>query len=142
MGFDLADVGFGVDGYSTDKTQIYSFGAEPNPEVVKIHRACIDVQKRCADMLIAGAVSSVIYQKIMDNLPDCLSKGFMGYPKGVSFLGHGIGLQIDELPIIAKGFDAPLKEGMAIALEQKCGIPSVVRSVLRILHRRAGIASV
>ena len=38
----------------------------------------------------------------------------MGYGnRQVKFLGHGIGLTIDELPVIAQGFDEPLKEGMA-----------------------------
>jgi Xaa-Pro aminopeptidase len=34
-------------------------------------------------------------------------------------------LQIDELPVIAKGFDEPLVEGMVIALEPKRGVPGV-----------------
>ena len=41
----------------------------------------------------------------------------------VPFLGHGLGLAIDEHPVIAEGFDAPLEEGMVIALEPKIGIP-------------------
>jgi Xaa-Pro aminopeptidase len=41
----------------------------------------------------------------------------------VGFVGHGIGLALDETPVIAKGFDAPLEEGMVIALEPKLGIP-------------------
>ena len=40
----------------------------------------------------------------------------------VKFLGHGIGLWIDEKPVIAKGFDEPLEEGMVFALEPKKGI--------------------
>ena len=41
------------------------------------------------------------------------------------FIGHGIGLAIDEYPVIAKGFDAPLEEGMLLALEPKIGIPGL-----------------
>ncbi|MEZ4484172.1 MAG: M24 family metallopeptidase [Syntrophotaleaceae bacterium] len=41
------------------------------------------------------------------------------------FLGHGIGLQIDEAPVIAKGFDEPLQAGMVLALEPKKGIEGV-----------------
>ncbi len=39
--------------------------------------------------------------------------------------GHGVGLHVDEFPIIAKGFGAPLKENMVIAIEPKCAIPSM-----------------
>jgi Xaa-Pro aminopeptidase len=43
----------------------------------------------------------------------------------VKFLGHGVGLTIDELPVIAKGFDEPLEENMVIALEPKKGVPGI-----------------
>ena len=34
--------------------------------------------------------------------------GFGG--RRVQFLGHGIGLEVDEMPVIASGFDEPLEE--------------------------------
>ena len=34
-------------------------------------------------------------------------------------------MQVDEYPVIAKGFDEPLLEGMVIALEPKRGVPGV-----------------
>ncbi|HPS36064.1 MAG TPA: M24 family metallopeptidase, partial [Oscillospiraceae bacterium] len=117
----FADVGFGIDGYHSDKTQVYSFGKAPDPEVIKVHRACMDIQKRCAEMLIAGAIPSRIYAELTDKLPLELSTGFMGYDHSVKFLGHGIGLHINELPVIARGFDEPLKENMVLAVEPKCG---------------------
>jgi Xaa-Pro aminopeptidase len=49
--------------------------------------------------------------------------GFGG--RRVQFLGHGIGLEVDEMPVIASGFDEPLEEGMTIALEPKKGIEGV-----------------
>jgi Xaa-Pro aminopeptidase len=50
----------------------------------------------------------------------------MGYgTRRVEFLGHGIGLEIAENPVIARGFDEPLQEGMVIALEPKKGIRGI-----------------
>jgi len=121
----FVDVGFGIGGYHSDKTQVYAFGKPPAEDIAKIHRACVDVQRRCAELLTAGAVPSEIYAKIMGSLPESLSRGFMGCGESVSFLGHGIGLQVDELPVIARGFDEPLAENMVIALEPKCGIRGV-----------------
>ena len=37
----------------------------------------------------------------------------------VSFVGHGLGLEIDELPVLAPGSDDPLEQGMVFALEPK-----------------------
>jgi Xaa-Pro aminopeptidase len=53
-------------------------------------------------------------------------KNFMGFgSRRANFLGHGVGLQIDEPPVLAEGFDEPLAEGMALALEPKKGVPGV-----------------
>ena len=41
----------------------------------------------------------------------------------VRFVGHGVGLEIDEYPFIAQGQSLLLKEGMVIALEPKAIIP-------------------
>jgi Xaa-Pro dipeptidase len=37
----------------------------------------------------------------------------------VRFVGHGVGLELDELPVLAEGFDIPLESGMTIAIEPK-----------------------
>jgi Xaa-Pro dipeptidase len=50
---------------------------------------------------------------------------FMGV-KGsqVSFIGHGLGVEIDEYPFIARGFNQmPLEIGMAFAFEPKVVFP-------------------
>lgn len=50
----------------------------------------------------------------------------MGYGKRtVKFIGHGIGLTIDEPPVIANGFNEPIREGMVFAVEPKKGIPGI-----------------
>jgi len=41
----------------------------------------------------------------------------------VAFIAHGIGIELDELPVIARGFDVPLEEGMVFALEPKFVFP-------------------
>ena len=40
-----------------------------------------------------------------------------------SFVGHGIGLEIDELPLLARGWEHPLEAGMVFALEPKFVFP-------------------
>jgi Xaa-Pro aminopeptidase len=52
-----------------------------------------------------------------------LSKGFMGSPNGVPFVGHGIGLDLDEWPVIGKGAQTRLEEGMVVAMEPKMVFP-------------------
>lgn len=117
------DIGFGIDGYHTDKTLNYIFGAKPDPGILEEHNKCLEIQDRIAEQLRPGFVPSLIYENIMSKLAPEFLKNFMGFGKRqVKFLGHGIGLVIDELPVIAKGFDTALEEKIVIAVEPKKGI--------------------
>lgn len=120
------DIGCGVDGYHTDKTMTYMFGKSLPDEVIAEHYKCVEMQNEIASMLKPGAIPSFIYNSIMDKLDDDFLKNFMGFGnRRVKFLGHGIGLVIDELPVIAEGFNQPLQEGMAFAIEPKKGIKNI-----------------
>jgi Xaa-Pro aminopeptidase len=122
----FADVGYGVLGYHSDKTQVYCFGAEPPDRAAEIHEACRGVLRRALALAKPGAAASEVYKGALADLPEALSLHFMGYgSESVKFLGHGVGLQIDEQPVIMAGNEAPLREGMVIALEPKCGIDGI-----------------
>ena len=122
----FVDVGCGVDGYHTDKTMTYMFGKTLSTEVIEIHLQCVDIQNRVAAMLKPGAIPSIIYNTILQGLDPDFLENFMGFgSRKVKFLGHGIGLTIDEMPVIANGFDEPIQEGMVFAVEPKKGIPRV-----------------
>ena len=120
------DIGFGMYGYHSDRTQVYMFGATPSDEVVKAQRKCIEVEKRIAELLRPGNIPAEIYSKIIEALDSDFLNNFMGFGKrSVKFLGHGVGLHIDEPPVIANGFNSPLQENMVIAVEPKKGIAGV-----------------
>jgi len=120
------DCGCGVDGYHTDKTMTYIFGEALPPEAMEAHRRCVEVQDEAASLLRPGATPSEVYRRVIENLEPGFLENFMGFGnRRVQFLGHGIGLEVDEMPVIASGFDEPLEEGMTIALEPKKGIEGV-----------------
>jgi len=53
-----------------------------------------------------------------------LEDNFMGFGQGrVSFIGHGLGLEINELPVVTGKHRRTLKEGMVFALEPKFILP-------------------
>ena len=104
----------------------YVFGRALPDEVVAIHRKCVEIQDALSPLLKPGAVPSQIYETIMATLEPAFLENFMGYGnRNVQFLGHGIGLEIAENPVIARGFDDPLEEGMVIAIEPKKGIKGI-----------------
>jgi Xaa-Pro aminopeptidase len=122
----FVDLGCGVEGYHTDKTMTYLFGALPAAAVRAAQEQCVAIQNQVAEMLRPGAVPSRIYSTVMDSLNPEFLRNFMGFgSRQARFLGHGVGLQVDELPVIAKGFDDPLREGMVFAVEPKKGIEGV-----------------
>lgn len=122
----FVDIGYGINGYHTDKTQVYAFGAPPPEHAILVHQACLDVLRRTSEQLTVGAIPAEIYQDIMSGLPPVLKHHFMGFgSEHVHFLGHGIGLHIDEQPVIARGFNEPLQAGMVMAIEPKSGIAGI-----------------
>jgi Xaa-Pro aminopeptidase len=49
---------------------------------------------------------------------------FMGHgPNQVQFVGHGIGLEVDELPILTPRSELVLEPGMVLAVEPKFVFP-------------------
>ena len=122
----FCDIGCGYHGYHTDKTMTYVFGGTLPDEVVAVHRRCLDIQDRIVPLLRPDAVPSQIYETVTADLDPAFLENFMGYgDRKVQFLGHGIGLEIAENPVIAWGFNRPLEEGMVIALEPKKGIKGI-----------------
>ena len=122
----VIDIGCGYNGYQTDKTLSYMFGRPVSDAAIQEHIRCVEIQDTMASMLKPGAIPSEIYRTIMAGIEPSFLTNFMGFgDRRVKFLGHGIGLWIDETPVIAEGFDEPLEEGMVFALEPKKGIPEV-----------------
>ncbi len=114
----------GVEGYHTDKTMTYIFGGGGPEDARRIQARCVELQNQIAAMLKPGAIPSAIYHAILKGLDADFQENFMGFGnRRVKFLGHGVGLVVDESPVIAEGFDEPIVEGMVFAVEPKKGIP-------------------
>ena len=53
-----------------------------------------------------------------------LDGNFMGHPgEQAKFVGHGVGLELDELPVLAPRFRTPLQTGQVVAIEPKFLFP-------------------
>jgi len=120
------DTGCGFEGYQSDKTMTYVYGKPLPKHAEDVHKKCLEIHNRIAEMLKPGEIPSNIYSTVMKSVDDTTLPNFMGYgDRRVKFLGHGIGLQVDELPVLANGFDEPLEEGMVFAVEPKAGVVGV-----------------
>jgi Xaa-Pro dipeptidase len=119
----LIDYTSNVEGYISDQSRIYSLGDLPE-KFHRAHRVMIDVQQAVARNGKPGARPGDLYALALDIAEKSgLSHGFMGYPPPVPFVGHGLGLELDEWPLIGKNSDHILESGMVIALEPKFIFP-------------------
>ena len=50
---------------------------------------------------------------------------FMGHTQKAGFIGHGVGIEVNELPVLAPRSRDVLEEGNVIAIEPKFVIPHV-----------------
>ncbi len=125
----IIDNGFTLCGYQTDKTQVYWLGSKKSiPESIQsAHNFCVEMQSMIAEQLHPGSTPADLWKQCEQMVSQSpWENGFMGLNNNkVNFIGHGIGLAIDEYPVLASGFDLPLEEGMVLAIEPKIGIPSV-----------------
>jgi Xaa-Pro aminopeptidase len=121
----FVDIGCGIDGYHTDKTQVYAFGELPDV-AYEYHERCVSILNETISRMKPGVIPSQIYEEVMSDVDEDFQEFFMGSgDERVKFLGHGVGLVIDEYPVIAKGFDAPLEENMVMAVEPKRGLSGI-----------------
>ncbi|MBN1946717.1 MAG: aminopeptidase P family protein [Bradymonadales bacterium] len=116
----LLDLVFGVGGYMVDATRLYTFG-NPEQRVRRAHDLALEIQDEATLAMVPGAIPQDIYQAALARAESAgLAAEFMGWDRNkVRFVGHGVGLEIDELPVLAAGFTDPLEAGMTIALEPK-----------------------
>ncbi len=112
-----------VGGYMVDQARTFFIG-EPHEKFLKTHAASLGIQEALISQGRAGTKAEDLYDTAMRIAADAgLAEGFMGYPQPVPFVGHGIGLELDELPVIGRKSPHVLKEGMVIALEPKFILP-------------------
>ncbi len=120
----LVDYVFAFDGYLADHTRIVAIG-DLSDDLMRGHEAMCRIQETLSQECRPGVTGGDIYRLALALADDAgYREWFMGSGTDrVPFVGHGIGLELDEYPFLAKGQDMPLKEGMVIALEPKLVIP-------------------
>ena len=120
----MADIVAGFGGYVADMTRTFELG-RVNEEMHRAHRFLRELMRAVEEMLKPGTLCSDIYREAMTRVQETpYAPAFMGVGDSrVRFVGHGLGLEIDELPVFAANHDVPLEAGMMIALEPKIFFP-------------------
>ena len=111
--------------YLTDMTRVFSIGRLP--EIAYwAHKVSLDIQEDIVRVAIPGYPCAELYHKALARVEkEGLTDYFMGTGQQAKFVGHGIGLQINEPPVFSSRSKEVLLPGMAFALEPKFVIPGV-----------------
>jgi Xaa-Pro dipeptidase len=120
----VIDYGAGYNGYLTDETRTFVVG-RLKEQYVKACHVALDIIADLESSARAGVVPARIYERSQEIADKAgLRPYFMGYGEGqVGFVGHGLGLEINEWPVISKGERRPLQPGMVFAFEPKFVFP-------------------
>jgi Xaa-Pro aminopeptidase len=120
----LVDYVFAHAGYIADHTRIFSLGSLPD-ELMAAHQSMLELQSTIKTRAKAGVSSGEIYEMALEWTQErSYADYFMGFgDERVHFVGHGVGLELDEFPFLARGQKLELKEGMTLALEPKLVFP-------------------
>ncbi|SDO98830.1 M24 family metallopeptidase [Desulforhopalus singaporensis] len=120
----LVDYVFALDGYLSDHTRIFSLG-KIDEELCRAHEAMVQLQNRIKNLARPGVLTGELYEEMVAFAAEKkVGDHFMGFgQRKIRFTGHGVGLELDEFPFIAKGQKMALEEGMVIALEPKAIYP-------------------
>lgn len=121
----MVDMGGNFFGYMCDMSRVFSVGKLPQ-QAYDAHQCCLDIQEEVAAAAKPGISCESLYQLAIDRVTkagfaDC----FMGTKQQAKFIGHGIGLEINEAPVLAPRIKQELEPGMVFALEPKIVVPGV-----------------
>lgn len=121
----MVDMNGNYTGYMTDMTRV--FAVDTLPELaLEAHRCSIDIHRMFGREAVPGAEASALYDKAFEMVRERgLEKYYMGHRQHAGFIGHGVGIEINEWPVIAPRSRQVLEEGNVIALEPKFVIPKV-----------------
>ena len=116
----VIDVVGGYAGYIADGTRIYSLGPVSS-ELRDAHQFVLELNEWIEGQLMPGKLPGEIYDEILRRVSHSpYASRFMGIGDNqVRFVAHSVGLELDEVPVIAPKYSVPFESGNVMAVEPK-----------------------
>lgn len=116
----MVDFGICLQGYQIDETRMFCIGSLPK-RYLELYHAVVRIERTIFEATRPGVTGRELFEIGLEQAErEGISDIYLGPPGNkVSFVGHGIGLEINDPPFIAKMDNTPLEEGMTFALEPK-----------------------
>jgi Xaa-Pro dipeptidase len=122
----VVDVSGLAGGYVSDQTRTVFLG-DPDARLVSAHETCRAILRACEELLVPGTLASAVYDRGLEVAGEAgLADHYMGFgPTRARFVGHAIGLELNEPPALARSVGVPLVEGSVMAVEPKLVFPGL-----------------
>lgn len=123
----MVDMNGCFNGYMTDMTRMYCNAQSTsglNQKVIAAWQCSCEICHTLAAEGKPGVEAKVLYERALEIARNHkLEAYFMGHRQHAGFVGHGIGITVNEAPVLAPRSKAMLTEGNVIAIEPKFVIP-------------------
>ena len=121
----MVDMAGNYSPYMTDMTRVFSVGTLSD-DAYRAHQVSIHIHDEIARVARPGTACADLYNLSLRIATDeGLAPNFMGTKQQAKFVGHGVGLQINELPVLTPRSKEVLEEHMVFALEPKFVLPGI-----------------
>ena len=105
------DIGCTYRGYRSDIGRVVSYG-EPSKRLRDLYQASIAGQDRAFEMMTPGTEAQAVFNAAVERVRDA---GIPHYER--HHVGHGIGVEFYDAPVLSPGVETPLEEGMVFEVE-------------------------
>lgn len=121
----MIDMNGAFNGYQTDMTRVWARG-KISDLAIKAHECSMLILRELEVKALPDIPVKDLFNIAMDIVKSMgLEKYFMGHKSQVGFIGHGVGIQLNELPVLTSKSKDILEKNMTIAIEPKFVIPGV-----------------
>jgi Xaa-Pro aminopeptidase len=121
----MVDIGGAYTAYISDMTRTYAVGRLPEI-AYRAHQISIDIQNAIVRTARPGTACADLYNTALAMAHDAgLGQYFMGTRSQAKFIGHGLGLEINEPPVLTPRSNEALQVNVAFALEPKFVLPGI-----------------
>jgi Xaa-Pro aminopeptidase len=121
----MVDMAGNYTAYITDMTRVYAYGQLPE-NAYRAHEVSLEMHRWLSAEGRPGLPCSEIYEHTLEMATESgFASGFMGIDQQAGFVGHGVGIEINEWPVLSARSQDVLRPGMVFAYEPKIVLPGV-----------------
>jgi len=123
----VADIPTCVDGYHGDQTRTYCLG-QPSEKVRLVYDSLLRTADGLIDDIKPGMTSGEVFDAAISHArTQGIDETFLGFHDGgkAHFVGHGVGLELNEPPFLSREGGEEIKTGMVLAIELHVCDPEV-----------------